>query len=71
MNKSVQIKEIDTKYIKTKTGELQSLYAMARASMGQVTGSGDDFDRFMECFEVILKDAGNEMETYNRNLKEI
>jgi len=25
----------------------------------------------MECFETILKDAGNEMETYNRQLKEI
>jgi len=25
----------------------------------------------MECFEVILKDAGNELETYNRNLKEV
>lgn len=39
--------------------------------MGQITASGDPYDRFMECFEVILRDAGNEMEQFNRNLKEI
>ena len=71
LNKAVQIKETDTKYIKTKTGELQAVIGQARAAMGQITGSGDPHDRFMECFEVILRDAGIEMEQFNRNLKEI
>lgn len=41
LNKSVQIKEVDTKYLKTKTVELQGMYGTARAQFAQVTGSGD------------------------------
>lgn len=69
--KAVHIKEVDCKYMKTKTGELQAMYGQARASFAEVTGAGEPFDKFMEVFEVILKDAGNEMELYNRQLKEV
>jgi hypothetical protein len=55
--KAVMIKEVDTKYLKTKTIELQGMYGTARGQFAQVTGSGDEFDRFMECFEVSLAEA--------------
>lgn len=71
MNKAVQIKEIDTKYIKTKTGELQSLIGQARGAMSIVTGAGEPQDNWMFEFGQKLEVAGGEMETFNNNLKEI
>lgn len=49
--KSVNIKEVDTKYMKTKTGELQTMYGKKIASFAKVTGSGEPNDNFMIVFE--------------------
>lgn len=54
---SVSIKDVDTAYLKTKTGELTAMYAQVRASFALVTGGGEPFDRFMEVFEVLLNEA--------------
>lgn len=36
-----------------------------------MTGSGEPFDKFMEVFEGIIKDAGKDIEAYNTNLREV
>ena len=68
---SVTIKDVDTAYLKTKTGELTALYAQVRASFALVTGGGEPFDRFMEVFEVLLNEANQDLERIKRQLKEV
>jgi hypothetical protein len=64
--KSVTIKDVDTAYLKTKTGELSAMLGQARAAMAQVTGSGEPHDNFMLVFEGLLNEAAGELEKYNR-----
>ena len=71
MHKNVSIKEIDIKYLKTKTQELQAMFGQARSCFAQITGSNEPFDNFMEKFEVILRATGKELEQFNNNLKEV
>jgi formin 2 len=71
LHQSVSIKEVDTKYLKTKTQELQAMLGTARAAFAQVTGSQEPYDKFMQIFEVLLKEAAVELEVFNRNLKEV
>lgn len=56
--KSVNIKEVDTKYIKTKTSDLGGMYNKRRADFNKILE--DDRDEFIEEFESVLDNAKKE-----------
>lgn len=62
--KAVNIKEVDTKYLKTKTTEMKTLYSAVKGNFTDV--EQDEFDDFQLHFREVVKKAETEVAEYDK-----